>query len=71
MVSLTPIKFSIVNSLLIIEREFSPFFLETVTVLMHFNLLSFGLVRNRLAIDFARYAIFRYETFSVFSSFYY
>ena len=71
LVSLTPIKFSIVNSLLIIERKFSPFFLETVTVLMHFNLLLLGLIRNMLAIDFARCAIFRYEPFSVFSSFNY
>ena len=54
LVSLTPIKFSIVNSSLIIEREFSPILLETVTVLMHFNLLSLWLVINTRAVEFAK-----------------
>ena len=59
LVSLTPIKFSIVNSSLITEIKFSPFLLETVSVLTHFNLLSIRLIRNMHAIDFARYGYFQ------------
>ena len=59
LVSLTTIKFSIVNSSLITEIKFSPFLLETVSVLLHFNLLSLRLIRNMHAIDFARYSYFQ------------
>ena len=59
LVSLTPIKFSIVNSSLIAEIKFSPFLLETVSVLTYFNLLSLRLIRNMHAIDFARYGYFQ------------
>ena len=70
LVSLTTIKFSIVNSSLITEIKFSPFLLETVPVLTHFNLLSLRLIRNMHAIDFARYGYFQIWTFfQFFSSF--
>ena len=43
LVSLTPLKFSIAKSSLIIERKFSPFLLETVSVLAHLIYYHLGL----------------------------